>query len=347
MTGPRTTLATVARRAGVSLATASKVLNGRAGVGEETRERVRQAMIELGYRPTTARADLPGDAVERVVAIFDRVDANMYSPEILQAIMDAAAQQNVEVMLRILSAPHPDVPPARVDDWARGLLGGGCQGALFITCELEPGQIEACARIELPMVAVDSQTMMTAGLVTISASNFAGGRSQAQHLIDLGHRRIGVIAGPKGKLFASERAHGAISAILDAGLEDPMALMRQGQFLYESGLEIGGELLDLPDRPTGIVANSDVSAWGVLEAARRRGLRVPEDLSVVGFDGTKLAAWSVPRLTTVVQPLDEIARLAVGTIKGMIEGREPDRSRIQLATHLEVGETTGPPPREK
>ncbi|MDR1798492.1 MAG: LacI family transcriptional regulator [Bifidobacteriaceae bacterium] len=344
MTGSRITLEAVARRAGVSVATSSKVLNGRSGVAPETRERVRQAMVELGYRPTTARADLPGSAVERVVVIFDQVDANMYSPELLQDLLNSAAALGVEMMLRILAPPKAGVAAARVDDWARSLLGGGCQGALFVTCELEPAQIQACARIELPMVAIDSQTMMTAGMVTISASNFTGGRSQAQYLIDLGHKRIGVIAGPKGKVFAAERAHGAVSAILDAGLGDPITLLRQGHFAYESGLELGGELLDLPNRPTAIVANSDVCAWGVMEAARLRNVRVPQDLSVVGFDGTKLAAWSVPRLTTVVQPLEEIARLAITTIKAMIEGRDPNTSRIQLPTQLQVGGTTAPPP---
>jgi LacI family transcriptional regulator len=324
------------------LATASKVLNGRTGVGDETRERVRSVMVELGYRPTTARADLPGSAVERVVVIFDRVDVNMYSAELLQAALETADGLGIEVMIRLLSAPGTDTTEKRMDDWARSLLGGGCQGAVFITCELEPSQIGACNRIELPMVAIDSQTMMTAGMVTINSANFAGGMSQVEHLLNLGHRRIGVVAGPMSKVYASERAHGALAALLDAGVPEPRELLREGHFTYECGLEQGGSLLDLPNPPTGIVANSDVCAWGVIEAARRRGRRVPQDLSVVGFDGTKVALWSSPQLTTVVQPLREIARLAVRTIKAMIEGRAPDSPRIQLATHLVVGGSTAP-----
>ncbi|MDR1825117.1 MAG: LacI family transcriptional regulator [Bifidobacteriaceae bacterium] len=345
MAGPRVTLATVARQTGVSVATASKVLNGRPGVSDETREKVRQAMVELGYRPTTARADSPGEAVERVVVVFDRVDVSMYSAELLQAMLAAASSVGIELMIRLLDVPEATASGSSLDSWARSLLGGGCQGAIFVTCELEPAQIEACNRIGLPMVAVDSQTMMTAGMVTISADNFSGGMLQARHLLELGHRRIGVIAGSMSRMFASERAHGALAALLDAGVREPTALLREGHFSHQTGLELGGWLLDLPEPPTGIVSNSDGCAWGVMEAARLRGLRVPDDVSVVGFDGTQMAHWSAPKLTTVVQPLGDIARLAVRTIKAMIEGRAPDSSRIQLGTRLLVGNSTDVPPR--
>jgi LacI family transcriptional regulator len=332
----------VARQANVSVATASKVLNGRSGVGPATRDRVQQVMTDLGYRPTTARVTLPGLQTKRIAVAFSGFDQAMYSGQMLHSILANARDDQLQIMVS-MEDPSEPLPDNRANAWARALLGGGCQGAVFITCELTRAQLDAINRIDLPVVAVDSYSLLTVGTVTVGAANFTGGMAVAQHLIELGHTRIGVISGEMRSTFAAERAHGSLAAMLDAALPNPQELMREGHFSYESGLDLGGELLDLPQPPTAIIANCDVCAWGVMQAARRRGLRVPEDLSVTGFDGTRLAGWSTPPLTTVVQPLPEIARMALRVITNMIDGHPPDSPRIQLATRLVVGGTTAPP----
>ncbi|MDR1711454.1 MAG: LacI family transcriptional regulator [Propionibacteriaceae bacterium] len=342
MTTPRATLTLVARKARVSLATASKVLNGRSGVADETRDRVRAAMEELGYAPTTARADEPGAAVTRLTVIVSELDATLYNAQLLQAILAEAAAHECQVIVRLIRSDQGQVSGTQreLNVWARSLLGGGCQGALFVTCDLAKGHIDACERVGLPLLAVDCHTLLDAGVPSISANNFAGGYAQAEHLIGLGHRRIGLVAGLQDSTFARERAHGFRAAMADAGLRLPQELIHMGDFLPETGHAAASEFLALDQPPTAIAANSDGCALGVMAAAREHGLRVPEDLSVIGFDDTNQARWSVPKLTTIAQPVQEIGSLAVRTMLRLISGAAPDSPHLQLATTLVVREST-------
>ncbi|MDR2379613.1 MAG: LacI family transcriptional regulator [Bifidobacteriaceae bacterium] len=339
---PKSTLALVARRAKTSVATASKVLNGRPGVSEATRAKVRQAIDDLGYRPSTPRADEPGRAVTRITAIFRDLDATMYCAHILDAMLREARAQDVQVIVRLLG-PLSDGDRRRMNRWARSLLGGGCQGAVFITSNLSREQIDACERVGLPLVAVDCDSLLDAGIVSISSNNFNGGYLAVRHLLDLGHRRIGLMIGRQSSAFARERHHGMVAAFRDAGLDVPGELVVQAGFTPQDGLNAGSRLLALDPRPTGIVANCDGSALGILAAAHEAGVEVPGDLSVVGFDGTAQSLWSTPRLTTVAQPLADIGRLTVTTIRQLIDGQMPYSHHVQLAAQLERRESTAPP----
>jgi LacI family transcriptional regulator len=332
----------VARRAGVSLATASKVLNGRPGVGGATRAKVREVIDELGYRPSTPRADEPGSAVTRVTAIFRDLDATMYCSHILEAMLREATAQEVQVIVRLLG-PLPQGDRRRMNQWARSLLGGGCQGAVFITSNLTSEQIEACERVGLPLLAVDCDSLLDAGITSISSNNFRGGYSAARHLLDLGHQRVGLMIGRQSSTFARERHHGMVAAFHDAGLNVPDALVVEAGFTPQDGLTAGRRLLSLKPRPTGIIANCDGSALGILAAAREAGASVPSDLSVVGFDGTMHGLWSTPRLTTVAQPLTDIGRLTITSIRQLIDGQPPYSRHVQLAAWLEQRESTAPP----
>jgi LacI family transcriptional regulator len=337
----RPTLGTVAREAGVSLATASKVLNGRPGVSQATRERVKAAIEKLRYSPTTGEPGFPRFGTRRpaINIVFDAVEA-AYSVELLQGFLEAAQGTGMQVMVGLASPPDTDED---LDTWAHDLLSEGRMGTVFVTCELTPHQIAACERVGLPVVSIDSHTMLDAGVVTVGSSNFAGGQAATRHLIELGHRRIGLICGAPASSFAVERLHGFRAAMTDAGLPVDPALIRSGDFDYETGLVEGGGLLDLVDPPTGIVANCDAAAVGVLQAARLRNVVVPRDLSVVGFDDTRQARWSAPPLTTIRQPLSEIARVAVRAVVQLAEGRRPYSHHMQLATSLVVRESTAPP----
>lgn len=341
----RTTLATVARHAGVSTGTASKVLNGRAGVGEETRQRVQAAVVELGYHPTTARADDVATRVRRVSAIFTSVEEAMYVPQMLNALLASAPAHQIEIIPRLVDQPASD---KEINAWARSLLRGGCQGIISVAAMMSPDQVEQSCRLGLAFVMIDGFTFPDVqNVVSVGSNNFEGGFLAGQHLLELSHRSIGIIHGPHTAGFARERSYGFQAALSEAGVEIPAELSIQAPFEYEGGLEAGQRMLARPDRPTAIFANSDGCAIGVMEAARRLGVRVPADLSVIGFDDSKLAVWSTPQLTTIRQPITNIARVALRTISRLLEGRSPDSHHIQLATRLVVRGSTAAPPRER
>ncbi|MDR1791040.1 MAG: LacI family transcriptional regulator [Propionibacteriaceae bacterium] len=331
----------MARQAKVSLATASKVLNGRSGVSEETRERVRRAMRELGYRPTTTRADVPGSTVTRITVITSEIDSSMYYPEVLQTMLQTADEHDMQVIIRLVGEVDTEDPDA-VNAWAQSLLGGGSQGAVFITCNLTEQQIRACEKVGLPLVGIDCYTLLDAGITSISANNFSGGYAAAQHLMSLGHTRIGLIIGSQTSTFARERAYGFRAALLDRGHTLPEEMVFHGHFNFETGALGGDYFLSMDEPPTAIAANCDSAAVGLMDSARKLGVRIPQDLSIVGFDDTKLSQWTTPQLTTVNQPLAEIARMGIRTIRKLIRGEEPDSAHVQLATRLVVRGSTAP-----
>lgn len=337
----RTTLAAVARAANVSIATASKVLNGRAGVSDATRQRVHEVIGTLGYRPTTQRHS--GSNGQWVSAVFDAVSAQ-YSAEILQSLLEVAAARNVRLVIS-LSGPPMNAKPVDATAWADSLVGPDCLGMLFVTCQLSPAQVAACESRGLPIVAIDSYSLLTNGIVTVGSANFSGGLIATEHLIGMGHTRIGVITGASTSLFADERLHGYRAALVNAGLEFRPELIRRGHFDFDTGFNLGGELLDTASGLTAIVAGCDASAVGVIGAASRRGLRVPEDLSVVGFDDTGIARWSSPPLTTVNQPIADIASTALRTLLDNAQDGRVSSPNIQLTTRLVERESTAPPRR--
>ena len=164
----------------------------------------------------------------------------------------------------------------------------------------------------------------------------------ARHLIDLGHQRIAVMCGPAGYLCAQARLDGFRAAMGAAGLPVARELVRRGRFYYEDGLRLGRELLNLAQPPTAVVCGNDLQALGVYEAARQLGRRIPDDLSVVGFDDVEFARWCGPPLTTVRQPLIEMGAAAATLVMALAAGERPAQTRIEVATALVVRESTAP-----
>lgn len=325
------TLAMVARAAGVSSPTASKVLNGRADVAPETRARVERAMRELGYTPASRR----GRSEERIVEIvFDDL-LNPYAAEIVDGATDAGQLAGVTVLPRRLTDDAGG-------DWAKRVQASGRDGIVVVTSVLKPAQIDRFHDAGLPVVVIDTLNSPRADMVSIGSTNFQGGVSATEHLLGLGHRRIAHVAGPQRLACSVARLHGYRAALEQAGVPADPDLVAVGAFSYSSGLEITSGFLDLVDPPTAVVAASDQIAFGVIEAARRHGLRVPADLSVVGFDDTYAALTSSPPLTTVHQPLREMGALAVRTLVGLVAGELPAYHHLELATRLVVRASTAP-----
>jgi LacI family transcriptional regulator len=195
----------------------------------------------------------------------------------------------------------------------------------------------------VPAVVVDPAGVPTFDVPTIGATNWAGGLSAVEHLTRLGHRRVGFVGGTPTLWCSRARLDGYRAGLEAAGLAVDPALLTEGDFGYESGFRAADRLLALPDRPTAIFAANDQMALGVYEAVRRRGMRVPEDVSVVGFDDLPETRWSSPPLTTVHQPLAEMGLLAARTVLRLVNGERIESPRVELATDLVVRDSTAPP----
>lgn len=336
--GERTTLATIASVAGVSVATVSKVVNGRPDVAPSTRALVQDLLHEHSYvarRIDTARAP----SIE--LLFHGRMSA--YSLEILQGVVDAAVEIDVDVVVTRRQPGARGGGAIGSAQWARRLTAVGRQAVIAVATELAPGDLTALARAGVPMVVIDPLNMPRARLISVGSTNFAGGLTATQHLLDLGHRRIAYIGGPPSAACNQARLHGYRGAMEAAGAKVAKGYVRTGTFSYEDGIVEGGALLDLPRPPTAIFAGNDESALGVLEAARARGLRVPGDLSVVGFDDTEAARVASPPLTTVAQPLRRMGAVALRTALRLAAGQRVDSHHVELATELVVRASTAPP----
>ncbi len=339
----RATLATVAASAGVSVATVSKVVNGRADVGPETRALVEALLRQhdyIGRRPTTARRSAATAAIE----LLFTGDFNAYSIEIIQGVLDSAADSEVAVAISVRPRGQQRSHSDGFGAWARDLAAAGRQAVIAVTDDLTAAELRALSRAHLPLVVIDPLEMPHSRVTSVGSTNFAGGVAATRHLLSLGHRRIGYVGGPVAAACNQARMHGYRAALEAAGAPAPEEYVRTGSFRYQDGLVGGAALLDLPEPPTAVFAGSDETAAGVIEAARSRGLRIPEDLSLVGFDDTEVARYASPPLTTVRQPLRQMGAVALRTALRIAAGEKLDSHHVELATELVVRGSTAPPP---
>jgi LacI family transcriptional regulator len=330
----RMTLQQIAERAGVSTPTISKVLNGRPDVAPATRERVLQVLHEEQYLPRGASA-LPF-AHKHIELVFDALE-NPNNLEILHEIIKAAAEHGSHVAVSTL----PENMNAR--QWIHELERVGRAGVIMVTARLTPEQQRRLQEAVLPLVLIDPINSVEGPVASVAATNWQGGMTAVQHLLDLGHRRIAMLRG-YDCLVDDARYHGYAAALAEAGVALDPSLIQRADFRFEPAVSAAEKILSSPDRPTGMFAANDLEALGVMEAARRQGLSVPGDLSVVGFDDSLLAATSSPQLTTVRQPFAEMGQVALRLLTDQMEGREPNSLRVELATTLIVRGSTAPPP---
>ena len=337
----RVTLADVARRAEVSQATVSKVLNGRSDVSARTREFVLRIVEELGYRPTSVRHKKARSRA--LVTVLDFV-ASRYAGTVLQGILVAATSATTELLIRL--PPDRSISTSRetARAWVAAQQTSGAVGLIGLAVAMPDTVLNAAGDLALPVVMIDPIDAADSRAVSIGSTNWAGGRSATEHVIGLGHRRIAWIGGPQNSAPSAERFHGYRTALDGAGLTAEPALARHGAFSVGTGFQHGRDLLSTAAPPTAIVAGNDEIAIGVLAAAKELGVDVPRELSVTGFDDTPQTEWTTPGLTSVRQPLSGMGRMAVETVLGMAEGAQPASRHLQLATTLSVRGSTGPAP---
>jgi LacI family transcriptional regulator len=333
---PRT-LQDVATLAGVSLATVSRVLNGHPDVSDSTRDAVLRVVREHGFSKNRAARALTGGRTSLIGVTVPEVDSS-YFAEILSGASEALHEQDMRVVLCPTLHEHE-----REVVLLDRLMHGTTDGALLLNPSESEDELRTLLNHGYPFVVVEPRTALGDGIPCVTATHSAGATAATEHLLELGHRRIGAILGPPEGLATTERLKGFHAALRAAGIAPDPSLEVPSNFKYDGGEHAAGALLDRPDRPTAIFAFNDEVAVGAMVAARARGLRIPEDLSVVGFDDTLQARLSVPPLTTVRQPLAEIARIAVSLLSRLVENQRVDATRIELHTKLVVRESTGPP----
>jgi LacI family transcriptional regulator len=337
----RVTVRAIAAETGLSIATVSRVLNGGGNVATATCERVRQVVERLGDRAPQARRRPPGGARTALrPPVFVRCPYLLtdYFGHIVTSIAETLA---VHGQRMVLDAGDAVISSAVVRELPRR---GDVYGAVLILPPEPQTDLEALAARSYPFVVVDPRTAVPRGMVSISAAHFSGARAITRHLIELGHRRIGIITGPPYWHTRDDRVGGHLAALSEAGVLGDPELMRYGEPAAKTGVRAGGELLDRRPRPTAVVCFNDKVAVGVMEAAAERGLRVPGDLSVAGFDDIDVSRATTPRLTTVRQPLQEMGRTAVTMLMRQLDGHAHEALSMELETRLVVRESTGPCP---
>jgi LacI family transcriptional regulator len=332
----RLTMRQIADLAGVSIATVSRVLNGRGDVSDETRDLVSRVIRENGY---TANRSARGLSAGRTGLVGILVP--LVYPAYFSAILGGAAEALSERSLQIVLSPTGGEHDREVSVLDR--LHGLTDGALIILPEESSEELEGLLDSGYRFVVLDPLMPLDERIPSVSAAHTSGADQAMRHLLELGHRRIAQITGPRGWLATEDRRRGYRAALAAAGILPDQSLEVEALPEIPPGREAAEYLLDLPEPPTAIFAFNDNIAIGAVQAARSRGLRVPEDLSIVGFDDVEHATIVTPELTTVRQPLAEMGRTAVSLLIRLLERQRFETLHVELATRLVVRDSTAPP----
>jgi LacI family transcriptional regulator len=333
----RITIREVAEEAGVSIATVSRVLNGRDDVAPETRELVSRIAQERGYVANRGARGLSAGRTGLVGLLVPLV-----YPVYFSAILSGATEALQEHDLRAVLSPTGHEHEREVTLLDR-LMHGLTDGALIVLPEESSDELERLVDAGYRFVVIDPLMPLDERIPSVSAAHTSGADQAMRHLLGLGHRRIAIITGPCGWVATEDRRRGYHAALASAGILPDPELEVESNFEIDGGEQAANLLLDLPEPPTAIFAFNDNHAIGAIRAARAHGLRVPEDLSVVGFDDVEHATIVTPTLTTVRQPLAEMGRTAVSLLTRLIERQSFEALHVELATRLVVRESTAPP----
>lgn len=323
------TIFDVAREAGVSYATVSRVINNKEHVKPEKREAVLRAMTRLGYVANQQARRLAGGR-SRVIGLLVQGLESAYTGEIVRGIdleLDAA---QYDLMLYTTHRRR-----AKESAYVIAISRGMADGLLLILPRNPEAYLQSLQRQRFPYVLIDHQGIGEGG-GAVGATNWRGGYDATRYLIEQGHQRIGFITGAMELGSAADRLAGYRAALDEFGIPQDPSLIHEGDFFRPAGFAGARALLHLPEPPTAIFASNDEMAFGAIDAARDRGLRIPDDLSVIGFDDVPQAASMYPPLSTVRQPLEQMGRVATQMLLRLIEDPAAPAERVELPTELIV-----------
>ena len=333
---PKITIIEVAAEAGVSFATVSRVINNDIHVKPETRKRVLAAMQRLGFVANRQARSLAGGKSNMIGVLVPDLGTG-YIGEIIRGIDSELSLTGIDL---ILYTTHRTA--TKEANYVANLARGMVDGLLLVLPRSPVDYIATLTRRNVPFALIDHQG--TGGnCPAVGATNWQGAYTATEYLISLGHRRIGFITGSMDLGCAQDRLKGYRSALRTYHIPETPDLIYEGTFFQPDGYAGACALLDLEDPPTAIFASNDVMAMGTMDAVRNRELRIPDDISVVGFDNIPQSAMVYPPLTTVQQPLEQMGRVAAQMLIGILHNVEKDTSRIELPTELIIRSSTSSP----
>jgi LacI family transcriptional regulator len=325
--------------AGVSIATVSRVVNGSGHVSDATRASVERIVRQQGYSANRSARGLSSGRTGLVGVTVPRIHPSYFS-QIVSGVADALYEHDMRVVLCPTQHEHD-----REVSLLQRLAHGTTDGGVLVLPEESNEELQALMTHGFRVVVVDPRERLDGRVPTVSAANLSGADQATSHLIELGHRRIAAITGPRGMLATEERRRGYVAALAASGRTPCPELIVESTFDVAGGRTAAAQLLDLPDPPTAIFAFNDPLAIGAIQTAESRGLSIPRDLSVIGFDDTDEAEVVTPALTTVRQPLAEMGRLAVSLLTRLLENRQLEALHVELATQFVLRDSTAPPVR--
>ena len=327
------TLHDVAARAGVSTMTASRALSGEGAVSHRSKDKVMAAADALDYVPNVSARVMRG-ARSNVLGVMLNDLTSAHLNAIVLEISKAVRSHNRDLV--IYNMFYTNEAPR--EGSSVNLLGGVCDGFLVLQ-GITDSLLRVLEKNAKPIVLVNFWRAPTS-LPVVRADNFVSARDAVRHLLELGHKRIAYIGGTQNSGQNNQRLQGYMAALAEQGIEPAPQWLETGNFSHQSGLEAAKRLLNLRERPSAIFAASDRVAFGVMEAARAAGLRLPEDLSIVGYDDIEAAALADPPLTTIRPPLQRLAEAAVQELIARIENSPQQHSCIELPSQVMIRAST-------
>ncbi|MEG3181374.1 LacI family DNA-binding transcriptional regulator [Sphingomonas sp. LT1P40] len=336
------TVQDVARAAGVSAMTVSRVVNGGSNVREATRKAVLAAVAELSYRPNTAARSLAAGGATQIGLLYSNPSAG-YLGQFLIGALESARRVGCHLVLEACA----DDSPAAQTEAVRQLIDAAVGGVILPPPLSESATVQAAlADAEIPWAAI-AMGAQGPGTLNVRIDDHAAARAMTLHLIDLGHRDIAFIRGHSNQLASAKRERGFLAAMAERGIDTADLTIEQGWFTYRSGIDAATRILGGKRRPTAIFASNDDMAAAAVGVAHRHGLHVPDDLSIVGFDDTAIATSIWPELTTIRQPIADMAEAAITMLLYRLRERDgEDRAAEEevLPHLLIIRDSSAPPP---
>jgi LacI family transcriptional regulator len=332
----RLTIREIAALAGVSIATVSRVLNGRPDVSPATRDAVIQYVRATNYQSNRSARALSSGKTGLI-----GLTAPFLQGEYFSLIVAGASEALYEQDMRLVVCPTQHEHDREVTLLDR-LMHGTTDGALLLLPTESTEELSTLQKTDFPFVVIDPRYVVGEGVPSVGAAHSAGAKAGVDHLISLGHTRIAAITGPVDWCATQYRIDGYHASMASAGILARPEWIVESDYLISGGYHAARQLLRLPELPTAIFAFNDNMAVGTMRAIREAGLRIPDDISLIGFDDLEIAAIVTPPLTTVRQPLEEMGRMAANLLTRLIDGQRVEALRVDLETRLVMRESTGP-----
>jgi LacI family transcriptional regulator len=331
------TIKEVAAAAQVSIKTVSRVLNNEVSVSDETRQHVQAVIDRLGYVPNLSARRLKSGKSRSLALVLPLVTSS-YAGKLLSCVLAEARCHGYSLLVLEDRMDEPD----GLKFIKRTILDRQSDGLLIAPPGADnPQLVEFVRERDVPIVLI-TPNFSNPSYSSIEVTDRKGGYEATCYLLELGHRRIAHITTLKSERFSQERLGGYLDALREAGVLLDSSLIQEGENTVETGYAAALRLLDQPEPPTAFFAGDDEMAVGAMFAIWQRGLRVPEDISVVGYDDAPIARQVFPALTTVSQTIDEIARVAVNKLVGLIEGHSVETENMPVSTHLIIRDSCAP-----